>query len=439
VAAELRRHRHDDDDDAMSRVALWFACALLLLAACSRSEDDAPRATPQPTPELIARGQYLATAGNCAGCHTARGGTALAGGRALPTPFGTFYATNLTPHAQHGIGTWSADDFWRAMHDGRDKDGAFLYPVFPFTNYTKVTRADSDAIHAWLMSLPPAATPNRPHALRFPYDQRWLLALWRALYFERGVHADDTTQSAAWNRGAYLVEGLGHCNACHGTRNVLGAVTGDGGGASGGLIPMQNWYAPSLGSSREAGLGEWTQEEIVALLHTGLSPRGAATGPMAAVVQSSLQHLSVADVNAMATYLEAHSRPQAEEPWRAPRGVAPQEVDALMQSGAAIYRDRCASCHGSEGRGAPGAVPPLARNQAVRLANPVNAIRIVLNGGFPPSTHGNPRPYGMPPFYQVLSDDEVAAVVTYIRRSWGNAASPVWSVDVQRSRGVPAD
>jgi mono/diheme cytochrome c family protein len=287
------------------------------------------------------------------------------------------------------------------------------------------------------MSLPPAATPNRrQHELRFPYSQRWLLALWRALYFERGVHVDDAAQSAAWNRGAYLVEGLGHCNACHGTRNMLGAVTGSD---SGGLIPMQNWYAPSLGSSREAGLGEWSQEEIVALLHTGLSARGAATGPMAAVVQSSLQHLSVADVNAMATYLKAHSRPQPEESWRAPRGVAPEEVDALMQSGAAIYRDRCASCHGNDGQGAPGAVPRLARNQAVRLANPVNAIRIVLNGGFPPSTHGNPRPYGMPPFYQALSDGEVAAVVTYIRRSWGNAASPVWSVQVQQSRGVPVD
>jgi mono/diheme cytochrome c family protein len=318
VAARLRRRRDNNNhnDDAMNRIALVLACALLLLAACSRRDDDsAPRtAAPPPSAELIARGQYLATAGNCAGCHTARGGAALAGGRALPTPFGTFYTTNITPHAQHGIGAWSADNFWRAMHDGRGKDGSYLYPVFPFTNYTKVTRADSDAIHAWLMSLPPAATPNRPHALRFPYSQRWLLALWRALYFERGVHAGDTAQSAAWNRGAYLVEGPGHCNACHGTRNVLGAVTGDGDGASGGLIPMQNWYAPSLGSSREAGLGEWTQEEIVALLHTGLSPRGAATGPMAAIVRSSLQHLTPADVNAMATYLKAHSRPQPEEP-----------------------------------------------------------------------------------------------------------------------------
>jgi mono/diheme cytochrome c family protein len=422
----------------IARIALALSCAVLL-TACSRSEDESPRAPPLlPSADLIARGQYLATAGNCAGCHTERGGVALAGGRALPTPFGTFYATNLTPHAQHGIGTWSADDFWRALHDGRRKDGAYLYPAFPYTNYTKVTREDSDAIYAWLMSQPPAAAPNRPHALRFPYNQRPLLALWRALYFERGVYAADAARSAEWNRGAYLVEGLGHCNACHAERNALGAV-GASNDLSGGLIPMQNWYAPSLASSREAGLGDWDAQDIVALLHNGLSPRGAATGPMAAVVQSSLQHLTLADVNAMAVYLKTLSRSEPHALWSAPRNVAPEEVDALMNSGAAIYRERCASCHGSSGRGVPRAVPPLAGNQAVRLANPVNAISIVLNGGFPPSTHGNPRPYGMPPFYQELSDAEVAAVVTYIRQSWGNTASPVWSVDVQKSRGVPAD
>jgi mono/diheme cytochrome c family protein len=420
----------------MTKLLTGLLCALVL-AACSKTEPDKPRQAADARPEQVIRGQYLAAVGDCIACHTVRGSPQFSGGLEMATPFGSIYTPNITPDPQHGIGTWGADDFWRAMHEGKSKDGSYLYPAFPYTNYTKVTREDSDAIYAYLMTVTPVAEPSRKHELRFPYNQRELLAGWRTLYFTRGVYQNDPSKSDEWNRGAYLVEGLGHCNACHATRNLLGATKDDD--YSGGLIPLQNWYAPSLTSSTEAGLGDWEMMDIVELLRTGISPRGAAVGPMAAVVQHSLQEMTQADLQAMATYLRAQSERKPNEPWIAPTTQSKAQVSSMMQSGVQIYKDRCASCHMDDGQGVPRVYPPLANNQAVRLKNPINAVRIVLNGGFPPSTEGNPRPYGMPPFYQELSDEQVAAVVTYIRQSWGNTASPVWSVEVQKSRGVPAD
>jgi mono/diheme cytochrome c family protein len=421
-----------------------FAVSILVLlgaafgaVSCSRQEPPAaPAATNEAKFETITRGKYLAAAGDCYACHTVRGGEAYAGGLEMPTPFGRLYTPNITPDPETGIGKWSADDFWRAMHEGKSKDGSFLYPGMPFNNYTLVTREDSDAIYAYFMSLKPVQQKNRPHEMGFPYNQRELLAGWRTLYFKQGVYKDDPKQSKEWNRGAYLVDGLGHCNACHATRNMLGAVTKDD--ISGGLIPLQNWYAPSLTSSRETGLGDWEIKEIVDLLRTGVSARGAVFGPMAAVVQHSLQELSLSDLTAMATYLKAQSEKKAATPLLhtgPPEGL----TAAMMKTGAQVYKDRCASCHQDDGRGVPRIYPPLANNEAIAMRNPVNAIRIVLNGGFPPSTEGNPRPYGMPPFYQDLNDEQVAAVVTYIRQSWGNSAPPTWPVEVERSRSVPVD
>jgi mono/diheme cytochrome c family protein len=421
-----------------------FAVSILVLlgaafgaVSCSRQEPPAaPAATNEAKFETITRGKYLAAAGDCYACHTVRGGEAYAGGLEMPTPFGRLYTPNITPDPETGIGKWSADDFWRAMHEGKSKDGSFLYPGMPFNNYTLVTREDSDAIYAYFMSLKPVQQKNRPHEMGFPYNQRELLAGWRTLYFKQGVYKEDPKQSKEWNRGAYLVDGLGHCNACHATRNMLGAVTKDD--ISGGLIPLQNWYAPSLTSSRETGLGDWEIKEIVDLLRTGVSARGAVFGPMAAVVQHSLQELSLSDLTAMATYLKAQSEKKASTPLLhtgPPEGL----TAAMMKAGAQVYKDRCASCHQDDGRGVPRIYPPLANNEAIAMRNPVNAIRIVLNGGFPPSTEGNPRPYGMPPFYQDLNDEQVAAVVTYIRQSWGNSAPPTWPVEVERSRSVPVD
>ncbi|CAN7451722.1 c-type cytochrome [Pseudoduganella sp. LjRoot289] len=386
-----------------------------------------------PLAERVARGAYLAKAGDCMACHTPRGAPAYAGGRALQTPFGNVVSPNITPDRETGIGQWNADDFWRALHNGKSRGGRMLYPAFPYTNYTAITRDDSDALFAYFQSLPPVRQANRPHQLRFPYNQQLGLAFWRALYFRPAAFRADTGQSVDWNRGAYLVQGLGHCSACHSTRNVLGAASD---GLSGGLIPMLGWYAPSLTSDREAGLGDWQPAEIAQLLKTGVSPRGTVFGPMAEVVRESLQHLGDADVKAMAVYLK--SLPRKEPAERYERSATP-EARAFLEAGARLYTAHCVECHGVTGKGLPPHYPPLAGNRALLMDEAVNPIRIVLNGGFAPGTAGNPRPYGMPPFSHALNDNEVAAVVSYLRSDWGNNAPPVSGNDVNRYRTVPLD
>lgn len=384
------------------------------------------------TPANIARGAYLARAGDCMACHTTRGGAPYAGGRAIDTPFGRLLAPNITSDRASGIGAWSADDFWRALHNGKSRDGRLLYPAFPYTSYTRVRRDDADALYAFLLSVPAQKTARQPHELRFPYNQQIMLAGWRLLYFKPAVYADVTRQSTQWNRGAYLVDGLGHCVACHSSRNQLGASEGM---LSGGMIQTLGWYAPSLTSDAEAGLGSWDVPPIVDLLQTGISPRATVFGPMAEVVQQSLQHLSTPDVTAMAVYLKALPEDKA-PPVEMPTGP---HVAQVMEQGKKLYENQCIECHGADGKGLPPHYPPLAGNRAITMLESVNAIRIVLNGGFAPGTKGNPRPYGMPPFSHVMDDAEVAAVVSYVRATWGNQAPPVTPSQVNRFRSVPLD
>ncbi len=377
-------------------------------------------------PALIERGAYLARAGNCMACHTERGGTPYAGGRGIDTPFGTVYASNLTPDATHGLGGWQANDFWRALHHGRSRDGRLLYPAFPYTSYSQVSREDADALFAFLQSLPPSPQPNRTHELRWPFNTQPALAVWRALYFRPTPFEADASQSAEWNRGAYLVRGLGHCAACHSARNALGASSPLD--LAGGLIPMQNSYAPSLNSPSEAGVSRWPLAHVLALLKNGTSPSGTVQGPMAEVVLHSTQHLSDADLRAMAVFLKALPE-RASELER-----APQARTQLSTEGGKLYGQHCAQCHGEQGEGVPGAYPALAGNRAVTLASPVNLVQVVLYGGYAPATHGNPRPYGMPPFVMELSDAEIARVLSFIRGSWGHQAAEVQAVDVNRAR-----
>lgn len=397
-----------------------------------RDEDGAATSATAATmsADQISRGAYLVRAGNCMGCHTLPGAAAFSGGRAVPTPFGNVFAPNLTPDPATGIGAWSPADFWRALHNGRSRDGRLLYPAFPYPNYTQVTRDDSDAIHAYLRSLPAVVQPNRPHTLRFPFDQQAALAVWRALYFRPARHAPDAGRSAEWNRGAYLVEGLGHCNACHSSRNALGASTNPL-DLAGGLIPVQNWYAPSLAAAEEAGVAAWDTQEIVALLQTGVSPHAQVTGPMSEVVQGSTQYLSEPDLRAMAAYLKA-----LPPTGRAVPAATPSASTAAAGPGAKLYDRHCAACHGDAGEGVRGAYPALAGNRAVALPVVANLVHIVLEGGFPPATAGNPRPYGMPPFATVLGDEELAQLLSFIRGSWGNRAGAVSALDVGRFRDV---
>ncbi|WP_410087723.1 c-type cytochrome [Variovorax sp. N23] len=413
-------------------IAVLLIGAAAVVALNLRDEAPLPPDADAPfnaTPMQIERGRYLALAGNCAGCHTVRGGAPYAGGLGIGTPFGTVYASNLTPDRAHGIGSWSAAHFWRAMHNGRSKDGRLLYPAFPYPSFTRITREDSDALYAYLRSVPAAATPNTPHRLRFPYDTQAALAVWRALSFTPATFVADEAQSSEWNRGAYLVEGLGHCIACHGARNVLGA-TQDKRGLSGGLIAGENWYAPSLTSKREASVADWDTRHIVALLRDGAAPGASVSGPMADVVFRSTQHLNDADLTAMAVYLKklpGSTPAPADTPTQPPRRDA-----GTLERGARIYDQRCAYCHGDTGQGAAGAYPPLTGNRAVNLETPVNLIQMVRQGGFLPSTAGNPRPFGMPPFGHVLDDNEIADVLTYVRSAWGNDAPAVTARDTMR-------
>jgi mono/diheme cytochrome c family protein len=415
------------------RILLVLLAVLLLAAAAvfalnRRDESPITEDTPPAqaaAPERIARGAYLARAGNCIGCHSARGGAPYAGGRAIDTPFGTLYSSNLTPDPDTGLGRWSRDHFWRALHNGRSRDGRLLYPAFPYPDYTEVTREDADAIYDYLRSLPPVRQAARAHQLRFPYDTQAALAVWRALFFRPGVYQARADQSAEWNRGAYLVRGLGHCVACHAGRNLLGATQGGSQAElSGGLIPMQNWYAPSLAASAQGPV-----DDLVRLLKTGQSARSAVMGPMAEVVFRSTQHLADADLRAMAVYLQSLPRPTPEPPDK------DVKIDATqMRVGARLYRDHCAACHGDRGEGAGGVYPALAGNAAVTLQSPANLLHAIVSGGFPPATAGNPRPYGMPPFGQVLNNDEIAALATYLRRSWGHEAPPVSPLEVLKLR-----
>jgi mono/diheme cytochrome c family protein len=299
-----------------------------------------------------------------------------------------------------------------------------------------VTREDSDAIFAYLRSVPPVRQPSRPHDLRFPFNNRQLILGWRTLFFNEGEYQPDPTKSAEWNRGAYLVEGLGHCAMCHTPINALGGSS-ESQAFEGGLIPMQNWYAPSLTSNKEAGLGDWSLDEIVQLLRTGISDRGAVYGPMAEVTFNSLQYLSDDDVRAMAIFLK--SLGQGSPPEAETSALSPSESSLLLAFGETVYKTHCASCHAADGRGMPPQYPPLAGNPSIQMQSAVNPIRMVLNGGFPPGTAGNPMPYGMPPFAQTLSDDEVAAVVTYIRAAWGNRGAAVSARDANQLRTAPVE
>lgn len=390
----------------------------------------------KPDAALVAKGEYLARAGDCIACHTEPEGKLFAGGRAMLTPFGTLYTTNITPDPETGIGKWTADQFYSLMHDGRSPDGGLIYPAMPFGSYTKVTRADSDAIFAYLKTVPAVRKPNRANDLRFPYNNRSLIIGWRTLFFTEGEYKPDPKQSAEWNRGAYLVAGLGHCAMCHTRINALGGSS-ESQAFEGGLIPMQEWYAPSLTSNKEAGLGDWSIKDIVDLLRTGISARGVVYGPMAEVVYNSLQYLTEEDVRAMAVYLK--SLGQGSPPQPATSSIPRTESSLLLDLGKTVYNSRCASCHGANGEGEPPDYPPLAGNPSIEMASSVNPIRMVLNGGYPPGTAGNPRPYGMPPFAQSLSDDEVAAVVTYIRTAWGNRGAAVSAREANALRSAPLD
>ena len=379
----------------------------------------------------LTRGAYLARAGNCIACHTPRGGVPGAGGRAIPTPFGTLFTSNLTPDPDTGIGRWTAATFWRALHHGRGADGRLLYPAFPYTHTTALTREDADALFAHFRSQRPVRAQPPAHELRWPYGTQAALAVWRALYFKAGEQAAlpaGARDDPNLQRGAYLTYAVAHCSACHAPRDGWGG--GDWQSLGGGLMASEGWYAPSLVSPREAGMADWPVEDIMALLRTGVAPHGQVSGPMTEVVTQGTQYLNDPDLRAMAAYLKALPAPEA----AAPAPSRPAVRTSAVVAGERIYQQHCADCHGAQGQGVRGAYPPLAGNRAVTMAQTDNLLQTLLYGGFAPDTAGHPRPFGMPPFTLVLSDRDIAAVLTYLRASWGNGAPEVSALDVHRMR-----
>ncbi len=424
---------------------LWVTVAILLvLAVLIDNHRDVWEIQPKPQnndKNLVAQidqGQTLLHLGNCMACHTERGQPMGAGGRAFETPFGRVYSSNITPHIAQGLGTWQADDFWRALHYGKSKDGRLLTPVFPYKHTTLLTREDSNALFAALKTLPAETTqvpiPKVFDSLNWPYNSGVAIAIWRSLFFSSGIYKPQANKSIEWNRGAYLAQGLGHCAACHSPRNAWGA-SGEVNDFSGGLIPLVNWYAPSLISAHETGLVQQSIEEIALLLKSGRNATAVASGPMAEVVKHSTQHWPEADLLAVATYLQDEAQTNSNSA-TTPKPLTIKSSEKSLSLGAKIYEQHCEQCHQAQGQGIANAYPALAQNRAVLLRDPTNLVQAVLYGGYPAVTAHNPRPFGMPPFVLTLEDREIAAVLTHLRTQWGHQASEVTPLQVNRIRAL---
>lgn len=367
-----------------------------------------------PHAEQVQRGQYLVRAGDCASCHTREGGGFLAGGFALNTPFGTIYSTNLTSDPNAGIGAWTAEQFYAVLHEGTSPDGGALYPAMPYPYTTRVTRADSDAILAFLKTVPPVNEHQPANNLSFPFNIRSLVHGWNLLFFRKGEYQPVPERSAQWNRGAYLVTGLGHCGACHTPKNSASADRSDR-ALQGGTL--DNWVAPDLTQNNRTGLGSWSTDEIVEYLKTGRNAHANAGGSMAEVVAYSTSILTDADLRAIATYLKDQAG-SAE--------AALHEADAArMKRGAAVFSDACTSCHMEEGVGQPRFFPPLRANSVAQQIDPTGVLHIILAGDRTAATATRPSPLSMPAFAWKLDDQQVADVATYLRNSWGNRAPAV--------------
>jgi mono/diheme cytochrome c family protein len=372
------------------------------------------------------RGHYLTTVGDCAACHTLPGsGHDFAGGRAIETPFGELIAPNITPDPQTGIGAWTNQEFIDALTKGTGRNGTHLYPAMPYTNYTKVTRDDVLAIRAYLNTVPAVRNAVKSNQLPFPLSIRWSMIVWDKLFFTPGTFHPAANKSAEYNRGAYLAEGLGHCGACHTPKNFLGADK------TSELLQgysLQGWFAPNITNDKRRGLGDWSVDEIATYLKTGHSRTSAATGPMSETLNLSTSHMSDADLKAIATYLKDQNT-HDQNP-----SVAATAAQTTMKVGANIYADECSGCHGANGKGAAGLFPALDRSSVVQQTDPTTLMHVVLRGALSVGTDKAPTAPAMPEFGWLLNDEQVADVLTYIRNSWGNAASSVSASEVSKAR-----
>ncbi|MBI6602348.1 MULTISPECIES: cytochrome c [Pseudomonas] len=406
----------------------FVIATLALLSSCSISAAET---------DLIKQGEYLARAGDCVACHTAKGGKPFAGGLPMETPIGVIYSTNITPD-KTGLGDYSFEDFDKAVRHGVAKSGSTLYPAMPYPSYARVSESDMQALYAYFMKgVEPVAQANKDSDIPWPLSMRWPLTAWRWMF----APAVEDYQAVAGSdpvisRGAYLVEGLGHCGACHTPRALTmqekALSAQDGSAFLSGSAPLEGWIAKSLRGDHKDGLGSWSEEQLVQFLKTGRSDRSAVFGGMSDVVVHSMQYLSQDDLTAIARYLK--SLP-AVDPKDQPHQYDKQVAQALWkgddsQRGASVYIDNCAACHRTDGHGYTRVFPALAGNPVLQTADATSLINIVLNGGTLPATHAAPSTFTMPAFAWRLSDQEVADVVSFIRGSWGNQGGPVKASDV---------
>lgn len=376
--------------------------------------------------EAVKRGHYVAIAGDCVACHTIpESKDAYAGGYSISTPFGGIFASNITPDAETGIGNWTERDFYRAVRHGKGKEGENLYPAMPYNAYIKVSDQDMHDLWMYMRSVKPVHNKVPETNLGFPYNIRLAMMGWNLLFFENSGFTPDPTQSAEWNRGAYLVEGLEHCAACHTAKNIIGGDTS-------AYLQGSNlgeWYAPEITSNTYTGIGNWSNDQVVDYLKLGSNHVAVASGPMAEAVTNSTQHLTDADLRAIAIYLK--SQPGSDRQKPAPLTA---ETSAQMKSGENIYAVNCTACHDWKGTGIANLAAGFANNPGMQGPDASSIITTILQGGRGAVTKGNPTSGAMPSFAWKLSDEQVAAVATYIRNSWGNAAPAVTAEEVAEKR-----
>jgi len=418
---------------------LLMACACGLLAAGPTS---ALLAQPQMDP-LVARGEYLAKIGGCAGCHTAPKGSApFAGGRAVPVPGGAIYSTNITPDRRYGIGRYSLDDFARAVREGSAQGDKPLYPAMPYVSYARMSDEDVRALYVYLQTaVAPVALATPRNRLPFPLNQRWALRMWKLIFVPKGTYATQTGKDAEWNRGAYLVQTLGHCGTCHTPRSFAFQERGHDESSKKFLAGAVNnhWFAPNLTGDTGSGLGRLDAAAIAAFLKTGHGGGLIAYGPMAEEIEQSLQYMRDDDLRAVARYLKTLPAQGGSGTYTASHATVRTAAKGnrsgdVESTGAAAYRGFCARCHQADGKGVPQAFPRLAGNPSVLSEDATSLIRIVLEGGRGPATAAAPPHQEMPPFADTLTDVQIAEVLSHVREAWGNDARPVTTSDVDKLR-----
>jgi mono/diheme cytochrome c family protein len=408
---------------ASAGAALFFGAVCIITIAHSAS---APIAPAVADPQTIADGKYLAAAGDCVACHTAVGGTPFAGGTVINTGFGKLVGPNLTPDQATGIGSWSDAQFVRAVKYGVGHNGEHLYPGMPYIYFNQVPTADILKIRAYLNTLKPVDNQITANQLPFPFNIRLLMIGWNMLFFPNtGDYQPNPSQSAEWNRGAYLVQSLGHCAACHTDKNFLG---GDRTGQELQGYVVDNMNAPNLTNDPHTGIGLWSADDIATYLKTGRNDYADASGPMADVVTNSTSQISLADDKAIGVYLKSLSGSNA------PAATPIASSDPAMIAGAAIYADECAACHTSGGTGLPGIFPALKNSPVVQADDAATITHIVLHGGQSVGTDAAPTASAMPAFGSILTNQQAADVLVYIRNAWGNAAPAVTADQVNKAR-----